>query len=333
LLATLAQEKSLQFGLWSWIGFNAFILLMLVLDLGVFHRKSHRVSVREATIWTGVWIALAMAFCALIYMRAGGELALLFLTGYVLEKSLSVDNVFVMVMIFSFFRVPAQYQHRVLFWGVLGALVMRGIFIGVGSYVLHHWHPVIYIFGALLVVTGVRMAVKSESEPDLGHNPLVRLVRRLMPISHHYHGQSFIVREGGRLLATPLLLVLLLIEGSDVVFAVDSIPAIFAITDNPFIVYTSNVFAILGLRSMYLMLGDVVHKFAYLKYGLSIVLVFIGLKMMLMDFVKVPTGISLAVIALLIGGSIAYSVFRSRRSAAIVPQDEPKPDDSEMFVA
>jgi len=323
----------LHFGLWSWIGFNAFIVMMLVLDLGVFHRKSHRVTVREATIWTCVWIALALAFCGLIYFRAGGELALLFLTGYVLEKSLSVDNVFVMVMIFSFFRVPTQYQHRVLFWGVLGALIMRGAFIGIGSYVLHHWHPVIYIFGALLVITGIRMALKSESEPDLGHNPIVRLVRRLIPISHHYHGQSFIVREGGRLVATPLLLVLLLIEGSDVVFAVDSIPAIFAITDNPFIVYTSNVFAILGLRSMYLMLGDVIHKFAYLKYGLAVVLVFIGLKMMLMDFLKVPTGISLAIIALLIGSSIAYSIFRLRKERPVEQPDQSKRADDEMFVA
>jgi tellurite resistance protein TerC len=312
----ITQATGLDIGVWGWIAFNAFILFMLALDLGVFHRKAHDVTVREAAIWTGVWIALALVFNLWIYQRAGQEIALEFLTGYLIEKSLSVDNIFVMVMIFSFFNVPSQYQHRVLFWGVLGALVMRGAFIGVGTYVLHHWHPVIYIFGALLVFTGIRMALKSEEQPDLAKNPIIRLARRLMPVTESYHGAQFTVREGGRLLATPLFLVLLLVEASDLVFAIDSIPAIFAITDNAFIVYTSNVFAILGLRSMYFMLGDIVHRFVYLKYGLAVVLVFIGAKMLLMDVYKIPTPASLGFVAIAIGASIVASLVLKPKDAA-----------------
>ncbi len=307
----------MEIGLTGWIVFNALILTMLALDLGVFHRNAHEVKVREATIWTFVWISLALVFCVWIYTRAGQDVALQFLTGYLIEKSLSVDNVFVMVMIFSFFGVPARYQHRVLFWGVMGALVMRGVFIGIGSYVLHHWHPVIYVFGALLVVTGVKMALKKEEAPDLNRNPVVRFARRVVHITPTYHGQRFTVRQAGRLVATPLLLVLILIEVSDVVFAIDSIPAIFAITDDPFIVYTSNVFAILGLRSMYFMLGDVVHRFVYLKYGLAVVLVFIGTKMLIMDLYKVPTAISLIVVASVIGLSVAFSAWRQPRPDAL----------------
>jgi tellurite resistance protein TerC len=312
-------------GIYTWILFNVFILAMLALDLGVFHRNAHEVKVREATIWTLVWMALAMLFCLWIYTKAGGEYALEFLTGYLIEKSLSVDNVFVMVMIFSFFGVPARYQHRVLFWGVMGALVMRGLFIGVGTYVLHHWHPIIYVFGALLVVTGIKMALKKDEEPDLNANPIVKFARRVIHVTPGYHGQRFTIREAGRLVATPLLLVLLLIEVSDVVFAIDSIPAIFAITDDPFIVYTSNVFAILGLRSMYFMLGDIVHRFVYLKYGLAVVLVFIGTKMLVMDFYKVPTAISLGVVAVAIALSIVLSTLRRRPEA---PDDEALHDDT-----
>ena len=307
----------MQVGLWGWVGFNAFILLMLALDLGVFHRRAHAIRVREAAIWTAVWVALALLFNFWIYLAAGREIALEFLTGYLIEKSLSVDNIFVMVMIFAFFGVPAKYQHRVLFWGILGALVMRGLFIGLGTYVLHHWHPVIYVFGALLVVTGIRMATKREETPDLMSNPVVRLARRVIPVTHEYHGHHFTVREAGRLVATPLLLVLLLIEATDLMFAIDSIPAIFAITNDPFIVYTSNVFAILGLRSMYFMLGDIVHRFVYLKYGLAVVLVFIGVKMLIMDLYKIPTPISLGVVVLAIGASIVASLRAPPRDAVL----------------
>ncbi len=301
----------MQVGIWGWVLFNIFILAMLALDLGVFHRKAHVVRVREAAIWTGVWVALSLCFSGWIYIRAGSDVALQFLTGYVIEKSLSVDNVFVMVLIFSYFRVPQLYQHRVLFWGVLGALVMRGAFIGVGTYVLHQWHAVIYVFGALLIVTGIRMAFKGAEQEDLGSTPLLRFARRMLPVTHEYHGQHFTVREAGKLMATPLLLVLVLVEGSDLIFAVDSIPAIFAITDDPFVVYTSNVFAVLGLRSMYFMLGDIVHRFAYLKYGLAVVLVFVGSKMLLADVVPVPTVVSLGVITGAIGGAILLSHYRT----------------------
>lgn len=309
----------MQVGFWYWVGFNAFIVAMLALDLGVFHRKAHTVRVREATAWTCVWITLALLFCVWIYQRAGRELALQFLTGYLIEESLSVDNVFVMVMIFSFFGVPARYQHRVLFWGILGALVMRGTFIGLGTYILHAWHPIIYVFGALLLVTGIRLLFKRDEQPDLNANVIVRLARRFIHITPHYHGQHFTVVEAGRRIATPLLLVLVMIEASDVIFALDSIPAIFAISDDPFIIYTSNVFAVLGLRSMYFMLGDIVHRFAYIKYGLAAVLVFIGGKMLISDVYHVPILASLGVVA----GAISLSIVASMlRTGGVLEPDE-----------
>lgn len=297
--------------------FNAFILVMLALDLGVFHRKAHIIGLREAAIWTGVWVALALLFNLGIYFYAGTQVALEFLTGYVLEKSLSIDNIFVIVIIFGFFAVPARYQHRVLFWGVLGALVMRGIFIALGTYILHHWHPVSYLFGGLLLITGIRMALRREDVPDLHRNPVVRMARRIIPISRDYYGTRFLVRESGLLVATPLFLVLLMVELSDIVFATDSIPAVFAITDDPFIVYTSNVFAILGLRSMYFFLADVVRRFVYLKYGLAVVLGFIGAKMLIADFVPIPTIASLGVIACVLTTSIVSSM---RHSATLATE-------------
>ena len=301
----------------AWVLFNVFILLMLALDLGVFHRHAHVIRIREAAIWTSVWVALALLFNLGIYFYAGTETALEFLTSYVLEKSLSIDNIFVIAMIFGFFAVPAAYQHRVLFWGVLGALVMRGIFIGLGTYILHHWHPVIYLFGGLLLVTGVRMALKREDAPNLHGNPLVKMARRLVPISRDYHGTRFFVREAGALVATPLFLVLLLVELSDIVFAMDSIPAVFAITDDPFIVYTSNVFAILGLRSMYFFLADVVRRFVYLRFGLAVVLVFIGAKMLIADLVEIPTLVSLVVIAIVLAAAIAASLREDVRQSVL----------------
>jgi len=293
--------------IWLWLAFNAFVLVMLALDLGVFHRKAHEVSFREAATWSVVWVTLALAFNAAIWWFWGADRALQFLTGYLIEKSLSVDNIFVFVMLFTFFGVPTQYQHRVLFWGILGALVMRGAFIAGGAYMLQQFHWVIYLFGGILVLTGIKMARRVEAY-DPTKNPVLKLARRVLPLTPQYHGQRFWVQDAGRWVATPLFLVLLLVEVTDLVFAIDSIPAIFAITQEPFLVYTANVFAILGLRSMYFLLAGVVHRFVYLKYGLAAVLVFVGAKMMLVDLYKLPVTVSLAVVGTLIGASIAASL-------------------------
>lgn len=309
--------------IWLWIGFNAFVLAMLALDLGVFHRHAHAVSVREAAIWSVAWISLALLFNLGIYLAwdrlapasayTNAEAALAFLTGYLIEKSLSVDNIFVFVLIFSYFAVPAIYQHRVLFWGVLGALVMRGVLIAVGATLLKEFHWVIYVFGAFLIFTGIKMARHHDEELRPDKNPVVRLFRRLMPITSEYHDDHFFVRQAGKLIATPLFLVLLIVESTDLVFAVDSIPAIFAVTDNSFLVYTSNIFAILGLRSLYFLLAGVMHKFYYLKTGLSVILVFVGAKMALVDIYKIPVGISLAVVLSILAVAVMASLLRARR--------------------
>jgi tellurite resistance protein TerC len=298
----------MEIGLVGWVAFNAFILAMLAVDLGVFHRRAHEITVREAAAWSTVWVTLSMLFALGLYLFRGEQPALEFLTGYLVEWSLSVDNIFVFVVIFAYFGVPSKYQHRVLFWGILGALVMRGTFIALGAYVLHEWHFVVYVFGGMLILTGIRMALRRVETQDLDQNPIIRLTRRFLPISADYHGQRFWVRHAGRWVATPLFVVLPLVEFSDLVFAIDSIPAIFAITRDPSIVYTSNVFAILGLRSMYFLLASVVHRFVYLKYALAIVLVFIGTKMVLADVVEIPTVISLIVVATLITGAIWLSL-------------------------
>jgi tellurite resistance protein TerC len=309
--------------LWLWIGFNLFVLVMLALDLGVFHRHAHVVSVKEAALWSVVWISLALLFNVGLYFfwerlapgstYSNREAALAFFTGYLIEKSLSVDNIFVFVLIFSYFAVPAAYQHRVLFWGILGALVMRAILIAVGAALLKEFHWIIYVFGAFLIFTGVKMARHRNEELHPERNPVVRLFRRLMPVSDHYEGEKFFIRQAGRLVATPLFLVLLMVESTDLIFAVDSIPAIFAVTSDPFLVYTSNVFAILGLRSLYFVLAGMMHKFHYLKLGLSAVLSFVGLKMVLVDIYKIPTGVSLGVIALILIIAIAASLYRAQR--------------------
>ena len=298
--------------IWFWIAFNVFVLAMLAMDLFVVHKEAHEVSVREAGTWSAIWVALALAFNAGLYWLWGAEPALAFLTGYLIEKSLSVDNIFVFVMLFTYFAVPAKYQHRVLFWGILGALVMRGVFIAAGAWVLEQFHWVIYVFGAILVVTGIKMARRVEAY-DPSRNPLLRLARRVLPLTPRYDGQKFWTVENGRRVATPLFLVLLLVEAADLVFAIDSIPAIFAVTREPFLVYTANVFAILGLRSMYFLLAGIVDRFAYLKYGLAAVLVFVGGKMLLIDVYKIPVALSLAVVAALIGGAIAASLAAARR--------------------
>jgi tellurite resistance protein TerC len=258
-----------------WVGFNVFVLAMLAVDLGIFHRKAHEVSLREAAAWSTVWVTLALAFGWGIHRFMGAQAGLEYLTGYLIEKALSVDNIFVFVLLFSYFRVPARYQHRVLFWGILGALVMRGAMIAAGAALIAAFHWIIYVFGAFLVVTGIRMAMQTEHDIEPDANPVIRLVRRLMPVSERYDGQKFFTRAtvGGRarLAATPLFVVLVLVETTDLIFAVDSIPAIFAVTTDPFLVYTSNVFAILGLRALYFLLAGVIHRFHYLKLGLAAV--------------------------------------------------------------
>lgn len=296
-----------------WVGFNAFVLAMLALDLGVFHRKDHVVGAKEAGIWTVVWIAVALAFGGILYWWQGTDIALQYLTGYVIEKSLSADNIFVFVLIFTYFNVPAIYQHRVLFWGILGALVMRGALIAVGATLLANFSWVMYVFGAFLLFTGIRLMTQKEVAVDPGNSGAVKLVRRLFPVTDGYEGHNFFVRRKGRLMATPLFVVLAIVESSDLMFAVDSVPAIFAVTDDPFIVYTSNVFAILGLRSLYFLLANVMGKLRFLKLGLSIILSFVGAKMLLVAFVHIPPLVSLLVILSILTITIGASLLIPER--------------------
>lgn len=300
-----------------WVLFNVGVALMLVLDLGVFHRHAHRVSVKEAAIWSIVWIALALLFNVGIYFWLGPQAAAEYFTGYVIEKSLSVDNLFVFVLIFSYFAVPHAYQHRVLFWGVLGAIVMRGILIFLGTSLISRFHWVFYVFGALLLFSGYRMLrhdrEKGEFDPD--KNPLVRIARKFIPVTRHYVGEHLFTRVDGVLQATPLFIVLLVVESTDLLFAIDSIPAIFAITQDPFIVYTSNIFAILGLRSLYFLLAHVLDSFRYLSKGLAIVLMFIGVKMLAADWIHVPVLVSLAVVLGIVAISIALSLWVRAKEA------------------
>jgi len=300
-----------------WVGFNAFILGMLALDLGVFHRTSHRVSLKESLTWTLAWVALAIVFNAGIWHYAGSSRALEFFTGYLIEKSLSVDNVFVFVLLFSYFAVDDRHQHKVLFCGILGALLMRAIMIAAGAALITRFSWIIYVFGAFLVLTGIKMMVKREEEIHPEANPVVRWFKRLMPVTADYRGNRFFVQENGVRMATPLFVVLLLVEISDVIFAVDSIPAIFAVTKDPFIVYTSNVFAILGLRSLYFALAGVMGKFHYLKIGLGVVLSFVGVKMILShtDW-KIETLPSLGIIVAILTTSIVWSLLSPKTNQA-----------------
>jgi tellurite resistance protein TerC len=299
------------------VGFTLFVLAMLALDLGVFHRKSHEVTIREAMVWSGVWIALALLFNLVLYYWRGPQPALEFLTGYLIEKSLSVDNIFVFLMIFSYFSVPPRYQHRVLFWGVLGALVMRALLIFLGISLIQRFHWVIYLFGAFLIVTGVKMALEKDKEIHPERNPALRLFRRFVPVTDDYRGGKFFVKQGGRYFATPMLIVLLIVETTDIIFAVDSIPAILAITLDPFIIYTSNVFAILGLRALYFALAGVMKLFHHLRYGLSAILAFVGAKMLLANFYKIPVGVALGVVAgILVISVIASLAFPRKEEAA-----------------
>jgi tellurite resistance protein TerC len=315
-----------------WGGFVLFVLAMLAIDLGIFHRDSHTVSIKEAGIWTVVWISLATCFGIGLWIFNGSDRALAFAAGYVIEYSLSMDNIFVFVLIFTYFSVPAAYQHRVLFWGIMGALVMRGIMIAAGAALIKQFHWIIYIFGAFLVFTGIRMAFHDNAEIHPEQNPLIRLARRVMRVTKDYQGERFFVREAGVLMATPLFLVLLMVESTDLIFAVDSIPAIFAVTTDPFIVFTSNVFAILGLRSLYFILAGAVNQFHYLKLGLSVVLTYVGVKMLASEWYKIPTAASLLVIVAVLGVAVVASLIRVRRLEAaghdLSPKSPPTGDHS-----
>ena len=293
--------------IWLWVGFNVFVLLMLALDLGVFHRKAHEVKFREAITWSAVWIMLSLIFNAGIWYYFGEVKAIEFLTGYIVEKSLSVDNIFVFVLIFTSFQVPLIYQHKVLFWGVLGALVMRIIFIFAGVALITKFHWIIYVFGIFLIYTGIKIARDKGTKIDIENNALVKYVRKFIPVTTDYFNARFLVKLNNKWHATPLLLVLILIEVTDLIFAVDSIPAILAITNDPFIVYTSNVFAILGLRSLYFALAGSLKYFIYLHYGLALILVFVGIKMLISDFYKLNPFLSLGIIGLILAGSITAS--------------------------
>jgi tellurite resistance protein TerC len=304
-----------------WIVFGVTVLVMLALDLGIFHRRAHVIEVKEALMWSAVWIALALLFNLVIYFLLGSDMALKFLTGYVVEKSLSVDNLFVFLMIFSYFAVPSAYQHKVLFWGILGALIMRAIFIATGLIIVERIHWVIYLFGAFLIFTGIRILLRKGKELHPEDNAVLKLFCRFMPVTNDYHEDRFWLKKNGGYLATPLFLVLLVIETTDVVFAVDSIPAILAITLDPLIVYSSNVFAILGLRALYFALAAAIQRWRYLHYGLSAILVFLGLKMLSSGFFKVPTGIALGVVAAILAVSAIASVLRRREKEIQKPPE------------
>ncbi|MBD3299267.1 MAG: TerC/Alx family metal homeostasis membrane protein [candidate division Zixibacteria bacterium] len=290
-----------------WIGFLSVILTLLLLDLFVFHRKPHEVKTGEATKWVIFWVSLAAVFNVFVYFEFGAAKALEFTTGYLIEEALSVDNVFVFLVLFKYFHVPKELQHRVLFFGILGAIILRGIFILAGAALIAEFHWVIYIFGAFLVFTGVKLVIQDDVEVHPERNPALKLLRRIVPMTSDYRGPKFFVKEAGKRLATPLLAVLVVVEATDVVFAVDSIPAIFGVTHDPFIVYTSNIFAILGLRALFMLLAGIMDKFRFLKYGLGLVLVFVGCKMLISGWYHVPIGISLSVVVLLLGGSVLLS--------------------------
>lgn len=295
-----------------WIGFILFVFLMLALDLGIFNRKAHVIKIKEALLLSIFWISLAIMFNILTYFWFGQQKAIEFMTGYVMEKALSVDNLFVFLMILSYFHVPSIYQHKVLFWGILGALIMRAIFIATGIALIEKFHVVIYIFGAFLIITGIKMAFQDDKKIEPEKNPLLRYFRKVIPVTESYDEDKFFVKRAGKYFATPLFIVLLVVESTDILFAVDSIPAVLAVTTDPFIVYTSNVFAIFGLRALYFALAGVMPMFYYLNYGLSAILTFVGTKMLISDYYKVPTMVSLGVVAGILVTAVIFSVIRSR---------------------
>ena len=314
---------------WVWAIFIAVILALLWFDLLVINRKAHVVSTREAAIWSAFWVSLGLAFAVLLWVWQGPEQSLAYLAGYLVEKGLSVDNVFVFALIFTYFAVAPAYQHRVLFWGILGALIFRGIFIAAGTALLHNFSWTIYILGAFLVYTGFRLVRSSDIEVEPGENPVLRLLRRLVPLTEEYHGQRFFVRKAGGLMATPMFAVLVVVETTDVVFAVDSVPAVLAITPDPFIVYTSNVFAILGLRALYFLLAGMMRTLHHLATGLGVILAFVGVKMLISDFYHLPIALSLGVIALVLAASVVASLlFPPREEPEAEQQPAPQPQPS-----
>ena len=299
-----------------WIAFILFIMLMLAIDLGIFHRKTHAVSFKESLAWTVVWIGLAMLFCAVVYFWKGPEKSIEFLTGYIIELSLSVDNLFVFILIFSYFHVPLQYQHKVLFWGILGALVMRVIFIFAGVALINKFHWIIYVFGSIIIISGIKMLSQKDKKIEPDKNPVIRLVKKMLPVTNEYHGDNFFVKiQNGILAATPLFIVLVFVEITDLIFAVDSIPAILAITTDTFIVFTSNVFAIIGLRSLYFALAGMINMFRFLHIGLSFILIFIGLKMVCSNVYKIPIEYALVAVVSILLASIAASLIFKKKHA------------------
>jgi len=317
---SLGYESPMNHGPWLWAIFNLFVVFMLVLDLRVFHKQAHEVKIKEALLWSAFWIFLSLLFNAGVYFFEGSEVALQFFTGYIIEKSLSVDNLFVFLMIFSYFKVPAKYQHKVLFWGIVGALLMRGLLIFVGVTLIRQFHWILYIFGAFLVFTGIKMAFQDEAvdiHPE--SNIFVRLFKKILPITAGYHGGKFFIRAEKKIYATLLFVVIIVVETTDLVFALDSIPAVFAITRDPFIVYTSNVFAILGLRALYFALAGLLDLFHYLKFGLSIVLAFIGVKMLIESFYDMPITIALGVVVGVLTISIIASILLPKKEKPTLP--------------
>lgn len=308
-----------------WIVFGVIVTAALAIDLGVFHRKSHAVGVKEALIWSAIWISLSLVFNVGLYLWKGPEFALQFLTGYLIEKSLSVDNIFVFAVLFRTFAVPKEEEHGVLFWGILGALIMRAVMIALGATLIKQFEWVLYVFGAFLIITGIKLAFQKEGDTHPEKNPIVRLFQRWFPLTTRYHGKQFFIQEGGKWVGTPLLLTLVAVEATDLMFAVDSIPAVFAVTRDPFIVYTSNIFAILGLRSLYFALAGMMGSFHYLKYGLSGVLCFVGFKMIITHHYKVPVGIALGVIALILGVSVVASLISSPKPRYNLAEGNSKP--------
>jgi tellurite resistance protein TerC len=327
-----------QHSIWLWVGFGAFILLMLSIDLGLFNRKAHKTTYREAAIWSGVWVTLALIFAGIVFWHDGHVKGVEFLTGYIIELSLSVDNLFVFLLIFSYFKVPSRYQHRVLFWGVMGALVMRATMIFIGAALVERFHWILYLFGAFLIYTGINMLRQEETEIHPEQNPIVRLVTRYIPVTRNYEEEKFFTTVNGRRSGTLLLLVLVIVEVTDLVFAVDSIPAIFGVTTDRFIIYTSNVFAILGLRSLFFLLAGIIEKFHYLKLGLSVVLALIGVKMLteswLMRAMTKETLIiaSLVSVAVILLASVAASLIWPQKAETHVHIDLP-PDFNSPFDA
>ena len=324
--------------IWLWVVFGVVVLATLLVDLLVFHRRPHAMSLREASAWTGVWVSLAALFAAVVFLVEGSVKGLEFVTGYVVEWSLSVDNLFVFIVIFSYFAVPLAYQHRVLFWGIMGAVFMRGIFIAAGVGLLSYFHWMIYLFGAFLVFTGIKIMRAGDVEVEPGKNPILRFFTRLMPVEPSYDRQRFFIRREGRLVATALVPVLIVVESTDVMFATDSVPAILAITRDPFIVYTSNVFAILGLRAMFFLLAGVMGLFRYLKIGICIVLMFVGVKMLISEFYKIPISVSLAMVVSILASSVLASVLfppaeepaaAEAPGTAEAPPDAPGPAEAE----